>query len=381
MDPGITCGRHMTFRVLSIDGGGMRGLYSASYLAALEDGFSIRRQEKNGLDISSVFDLIVGTSTGAIIGCGLAHGVTPKRMARLYRENARSIFPVVVPSGPNFRSAKSLCWRMFSVGRWNHLAVGENGLRKALLSVFGDITLGQLYLKNNIALAIPSVDMGTYKPWVFKTPHLKDSNGRDNDYSVVDVCLASSAAPIFRSLAALKKPGSEEFDVFADGGLWANNPIMVALVESLRILKDRDALGEDIEIYCLGTFDRPDGKLVNFSKRFWGLWKWKFGGEAATLSLTSQSYAFTQIARQIAPFLKTNVTITQFPQGVPFGELSDFLNLDETREKGLDALMRQARRDADSANSMSQDHEDIRGQMIRKLFDAMLTRQLPAEGD
>lgn len=372
----------MVFRVLSIDGGGMRGLYTSTYLAALEEGFSNRFGAKCGLDIGSAFNLIVGTSTGAIIGCGIAQGVPAKEMADLYRNNGRKIFPIVIPSRVDLRSLWSFIRRMLPLPiRWNHLSQGESGLRDALKGVFKDVTLRQLYSERKIALAIPAVDMATYRPWVFKTPHLSSSNGRDNDYQVVDVCLASSAAPIYRSLAALKKPNSDEFDIFSDGGLWANNPILVALIEALRIIEDRNDEESEIEIFCLGTFAKPEGRLIKPKKRCWGLRKWKFGGEAASLSLSSQSVAFTQMARQISPFLRAKVRIINFPQGQSSSEMLEYLGLDETRITGMDALMRQARRDADTANSYSQDSSNVEGQSIRALFESMTPRQEMTVGD
>ena len=83
----------MAFRVLSIDGGGMRGIYTATFLAEVEKSFARRRNLKNGLDIGKAFRLIVGTSTGAIIGCGLAKGVSPATMAMMYKEHGSAIFP------------------------------------------------------------------------------------------------------------------------------------------------------------------------------------------------------------------------------------------------------------------------------------------------
>lgn len=359
----------------------MRGLYTSAYLAALEEGFSKRVGASFGLDIGSVFNLIVGTSTGAIIGCGIAKGVTPKEMADLYRNNGRKIFPLVIPSSLNFRSLWSFIRRILpSPNKWNHLSQGEKGLQEALKGVFQQITLSQLYSERNIALAIPAVDMATYRPWVFKTPHLSNSNGRDNDYEIVDVCLASSAAPIYRSLAALKRPNSNEFDIFSDGGLWANNPILVALIEALRIIEDKKSTDNEIEIYCLGTFAKPEGRLIKPKKRCWGLRKWKFGGEAASLSLSSQSVAFTQMARQISSFLKVKVQIIHFPQGQSSSEMLEYLGLDETRATGMEALMRQARRDADTANSYSQDPSNIDGQLIKKLFESMSQRTKKTNG-
>lgn len=77
----------------------MRGIYVAAYLDTLERAFTERRGCPDGLDLGKAFQLIVGTSTGAIIGCGLAKGVRPEEMVRLYRDHGRRIFPRKMPSG------------------------------------------------------------------------------------------------------------------------------------------------------------------------------------------------------------------------------------------------------------------------------------------
>ena len=79
-------------RVLSIDGGGMRGVYTAAYLAGLIEAFSQERKAK-ALDLGKGFDLIIGTSTGAIIGCAAAIGLSMPKVVKMYCENAAKIFP------------------------------------------------------------------------------------------------------------------------------------------------------------------------------------------------------------------------------------------------------------------------------------------------
>src|SRR3546814_19980124 len=106
-----------------------------------------------------------------------------------------------------------------------------------------------------VSLSIPSVLMSEHRAWVFKkTPK---SGVRDDRYPLVDVCMATSAAPIYRSLAALDDPNTAggPKQIFADGGLWANNPIMVGLVDALPIA----AHDHPIETFSLGKCPRPEG--------------------------------------------------------------------------------------------------------------------------
>lgn len=86
------------FRVLSLDGGGMRGTYTATYLNRVATAFA-RRRLVTGLDVGKAFDLITGTSTGAIIACGLALGVPLVQMVELYRKHGPAIFPRKLPEG------------------------------------------------------------------------------------------------------------------------------------------------------------------------------------------------------------------------------------------------------------------------------------------
>lgn len=228
----------MPFRVLSINGGGMRGIYAAAYLEALESTF-IKRTGRDSLDIGKGFDLIAGTSTGAIIGCGLAKGVSPIEMVNFYKNNGAQIFPLKLPdvsSKKIIRGLKDVYHQVKT--RPESLRCGEAALEKALTEAFGEMTFKQVWDDRKIALAITAVKMSNYKPRVFKTPHNVETNHCDDNLTLVKACLASSAAPIYRSLAAIDHETDGSYEVYADGGLWANNPIIVALTESLRILND-----------------------------------------------------------------------------------------------------------------------------------------------
>lgn len=353
----------MTFRALSIDGGGMRGIYSSTYLAALEDAFAGRRGI-DGLDIGKAFQLIAGTSTGAVIACGLAIGLPPAKMVELYKTHGPQIFRRKLPSGLNVEFIRQLRTRP------RDLALGNEALKRALTGVFRDKTIKQVWDERRIALAIPSVNMGTYRSWVFKTPHDPTSDHRDDDYTLVDVCLASSAAPLFRSLADIKRPRGEGRNVFADGGLWANNPILVTLLEALRMVGDTK---DDIEVFALGTCGKPEGEEIRPDGIHRGLFAWKLGGEAAKLAIAAQEFAFDNMARFLIPHLKHTVRIVRFPAERIPAALLEYLDLDETRPDGLEALMNQARHDADMTNSQIQQGTD-HGKAIAALFNSMPSR-------
>ena len=344
------------FRVLSLDGGGMRGTYTAAFLSCVAAGFKVRRGVMD-IDVGRAFDLIVGTSTGGIIACALAAGVPLIDVVDLYRRHGPDIFPLRLPNGISGVIAQQ--W-----SRPQALRTGTGALRRALTDRLGDETLLQVYQRRHIALAITAVEMSQHRSWVFKTPHLPSSNGRDNDYRLVDVCLATSAAPIYRSMAMVSRPDGPGSNVFVDGGLWANNPVLVGLVDALGMTER----GQRIEVFCLGTCPRPAGEAQPSAKVDRGLRDWQFGGAVASLAVDAQEFAYTNIARMLAPHLDRECEIIKFPrQNVP-ADLMQYLDLDDTRPEAVEALVNQARSDADMTNSLCSDPTSRDGQLIQRLF-------------
>jgi len=354
----------MAFRVLSIDGGGMRGIYTATFLDALARSFKLKRDLPQGLDIGKVFQMIVGTSTGAIIGCGLAKGIPPATIASLYETNGKLIFPKKLPTGINCDLYKQLKKRP------NYLKQGDDALTAALKEVFEETTVSQIWTERGIALVVPTINMLNFRSWVFKTAHDPESEHRDDHYTLVDICRASSAAPLYRSLAAIKKPSDPAcYDVFCDGGLWANNPVLVALTEALKQAGEH----EEIELYCLGSCGKPEGELISESNVHRGLFEWKLGGEAANVSIAAQEYAFDMIAKFLVPHLKKRVRIVRFPAEKIPAALLKYLDLDETSEEGVRALKQQASNDASMINSNIQAGTPD-GVLIKNLFNDMPPR-------
>jgi uncharacterized protein len=337
----MTDERKKPFRVLSLDGGGMRGTYTATYLERVCEGFS-KRRGVGMLDIGAAFDLIVGTSTGGIIGCGLAAGVKLSRMVEFYTKHGAKIFQRPMPSG-------AVSVFKDNLKRPAALAAGEAELRAALECVFQKSTLKDIYEARGIALAINAVEMSQHRAWVFKTPHLPKSNHRDDNYTLVDVCLASSAAPAFRSMAAIDHPGTKGrgFNVFVDGGLFANNPVVVALVEAL----DVAAPGQAIEIYSLGTCPMPAGEQIERTDVHRSLNGWRYGADVASLTIDAQQFAYDFMAKKLAQHVNRPCYVVRFPTDKVPAALIPFLGLDDIRPEAIAALINQARTDADMTNS------------------------------
>lgn len=354
-------------RVLSLDGGGMRGTYTATYLDRVAASFA-KRRGIGPIDIGAAFDLIVGTSTGGIIACALADGISLPDVVRLYRDHGPGIFPLRLPSG-----YVSVLGDLHK--RRKAVEAGAETLRQALTGVFKKKTLGELYAERGIALAIPAVEISQHRGWVFKTPHLKGTNHRDDNYTLVEVCLATSAAPIYRSLEAIDRPdGGDGFNVFADGGLWANNPVLVGLVDALDIAHP----GQEIQIFSLGTCPMPAGEQVGKDAVNRGLVEWKFGGEAAGLGIDAQQFAFDHMAKKLARHVNRKCTVIRFPSEKVPASLISYLGLDETRPEAIEALVNQARSDADMTNSKcGYPDADPEAALICALFDSAPPRTDP----
>jgi hypothetical protein len=215
-----------TFRILSLDGGGIMGAFAASALASFE--------RETGRRIVEHFDLITGTSTGGIIAIGLAMGAAAAEICEFYEKEGATIFPGRV-------GVKK--W----VGRMRDLfepRLSNEALRKTITKVVGDRPLKEARTR----LVIPSYDVNVGKVYLFKTPHHKTYTYHA-ELPVVDVALATSAAPTYFPAHTIPRLGT-----FIDGGLWANCPAMVGVVEALDFLGKAP---EQVRMLSLSTTSYP----------------------------------------------------------------------------------------------------------------------------
>lgn len=201
-------------RILSIDGGGIRGTFPAAFLASLEHDLEH--------PIGRYFDLIAGTSTGGIIAIGLAMGLPAKRILQLYEDRGPAIFDqdhsgVVGWLSKVYRGARWFGWGP---------KYSTDALAAALMDVLGDKRIGDAQTR----LMVPSWHGHSKKVYVYKTAHHERLT---TDYKVpaIDAALATSAAPTyFREHITANDVG------LVDGGLWANNPAGFAVAEAIGVL-------------------------------------------------------------------------------------------------------------------------------------------------
>lgn len=215
--------RGRNFRILALDGGGLRGTFTAAVLAKWDDMI----KSGGGNNLIAHFDLVAGTSTGAILAIGLSLGLTPLEILTFYREQGPRIFP-----------------KNRKLRHWLKSKHESTTLRDLLHKVFGDRKLSN---DSCCRLVIPTVRAIHGEAEAIVTAHCPDRTAF-RDITAVDAALASSAAPTYFDEAVWEAPVATE--TFLDGGIWANNPILPALAEAVRYLKiplDR------IDVLSIGT--------------------------------------------------------------------------------------------------------------------------------
>jgi len=230
-------------RILSIDGGGIKGVLPAAFLSAIENA--------TGKRIVEHFDLIAGTSTGGIIALGLALGLSAKEILCMYEDKGPKIFDQEPSESPSridrfkiYLNNKKRSAQRLILPKYNPAE-----LRLALEGIFQDRVLGE----SQTRLMIPAFDQHRREVHVFKTSHHSHFKF-DWKEKVVDVALATAAAPTYFPTHEMENGMS-----LLDGGIWANNPTGNAVVEALGVLEWKNT---DLCVLSLGNtneaFEFPD---------------------------------------------------------------------------------------------------------------------------
>jgi patatin-like phospholipase/acyl hydrolase len=292
------------FRILTLDGGGIRGVFPAAFLAKLEEHLDE--------PVGRYFDLIVGTSTGAIIAVGLGLGLSAAEILSFYERCGPEIFDQ--HRGP---IANWINRRMRNTRHWFGRKYSNEPLRHALDDVIGSRLLGE----SRTRLVIPAWHPVLERVYLYKTAHHPRF---ETDYRqpAIDAAMASAAAPTFLDPYLTR----DEVEL-VDGGVWANNPIGVAAVEAVGVLAWP---GNRLKILSIGTTND-----VKAPSRFGG--KLAAAPNLARLFMAGQSHSAMGAAKIITGDVHERKAIWRIDQTVPLGRytLDDVSRIAEMKNRAV----------------------------------------------
>ena len=237
-------------KVLSIDGGGIRGIIPAMVLAEIE--------RRTGKLTSEVFDLVAGTSTGGILALGLTKPgqggkaqYSAETLIELYETEGGKIFDL------------SVWHQLQSVGGFAEEKYPSKGIEEVAKRYFDDVPLAEALTE----VLVTAYEIERRGPWFFKRRHARDQDRKGDNFLMREVARATSAAPTyFEPLQLEWGPYGER--AFIDGGVHSNNPAMCAYVEAIKIYPE-----EDILVVSLGTGE-PTREMPYEEVKGWGLALW-----------------------------------------------------------------------------------------------------------
>jgi patatin-like phospholipase/acyl hydrolase len=317
------------FKILSIDGGGIRGVFPARFLADLEA--KLKADGKENWQIYQNFDLICGTSTGGIIAIALALGIPAQEIYNLYLENAKNIF------GNKRKWGRQL----FCSGH------SSDVLEKLIQEKFKEVNVGKDPIlkdcKTNIC--IPVFDLLEGKPSVLKKDHHPRFT-RDFHIPAYKAALATAAAPVYfdpYSSEYIDLQGQQKtFKNKVDGGVFANNPTLLGIIEAEVAFYQQK---ENLRVLSLGTGYQKfsDGE----SRKRWGITYWINFKRKRIIELFMQ--AQSQQVEHLVQLLQNGIDkekkdTPNFIYHRIDVELDNSLNLemDETNQDKLKALAQKA---------------------------------------
>jgi hypothetical protein len=297
----------MTFKLIACDGGGIRGYISSTLIRDLNT--------ETGGKLLGQADGFAGTSTGGLISIGLGAGVDIATIQNIYATKAKEIFV----KAPWFAAASASAAEVMSPGIFGcqYLAKGLKAVMGPLVGTrtFGDLAAGKL-----TAVVSARLDANAKPPANWQPATLNNIDGAWATVPLIDGCLATSAAPAY--FPPHQVPG---IGWFADGGTFANNPVMngIELARNARLLRGYD----DVQVISFGTGHSAMGIPASAigDPLDWGVTKWlrpwASGGVPATallnLALDLSAANITAVAKgilkdalvRINPALKTAIPL------------------------------------------------------------------------
>jgi patatin-like phospholipase/acyl hydrolase len=241
-------------KVLSIDGGGIRGIIPAQVLARIEHDL--------GKPISEAFDLITGTSTGGIIALGLTVPGPDGKPAH----SAQDLVDLYVKEGATIFS-RSLWHEVEAAGSALGPKYPAEGLERVLATYLGEARLKDALTE----VLVTAYEVEDRIPWFFSS---RDARSREGyDFPMQEVARATSAAPTYFEPARLPAKNDRGYWAFVDGGVFANNPAMCGLVEATYQYRTDHGEAPDVLLVSLGTGELT--RTIPYDEaRNWGLLGW-----------------------------------------------------------------------------------------------------------
>ncbi|MES2734354.1 MAG: patatin-like phospholipase family protein [Bacteroidota bacterium] len=254
------------FRILSIDGGGIRGIIPGQILIVIEN--KLREKTRNPESrLADYFDLIAGTGTGGIMACAYLSPVKPQ--LRTPRFTAAQVVDIYLKFGAKVFN-DTLDHRILTMGGLLDEKYTSEGLERLLLDYFNELQLSHL-LKPSL---ITAYDVTKRKAHFF-TQHTADKPA--SDYYVRDVARATSASPTFFECERIQSLSGVSYPLI-DGSVFANNPAMCAYIEARKVLTqepNRPNVGTpaDIVMLSMGT-GVPKAQYEYDDVKGWGVTRW-----------------------------------------------------------------------------------------------------------
>lgn len=227
--------------ILSIDGGGIKGIIPGMVLVELEERLRVKTGKKDAF-IAEYFDFFAGTSTGGILTCLLL--CPSKENPKKPRFSAREALNLYIDNGSKIFESKGLKKVFADIG-WVTERYNAEFLEQILLEYFDDVKLSEL-IKPCI---ITAYNIELRKAHIFRQKVAK-ARGDQRDFYVRDVCRATSAAPTYFSVAEITSLAGVRYPLL-DGGIFATNPSLSAFVEIKK--EPQELFPNDIYILSLGT--------------------------------------------------------------------------------------------------------------------------------
>ena len=297
-----------TFKVLSIDGGGIKGLYSARILEDFEERFNSR--------IADYFDLICGTSTGGLIALGLSLNIPVAQISNLYAKRGKQIFP----QRNRFLSSMK---QLFLRSKYSNSA-----LKTALEEMFGERTLSD----SRCLLCIPAFSLTDGRPFIFKYDHSEGNLRRDGKTKYVDIGLATSAAPGYLPIVTINTYDRKQF---IDGGIYANNPTLIGAIEALRYFVGSGKKFQKLMVMSIGSLEPNPGRRF-IAKHHRSVIDWN--QDLITTFFEGQAYLTSYFVDTLANHCDSPFDYIRIPGAPLSSEQAKIINLDNSSTEALDLM-------------------------------------------